>query len=110
MATAERIRETVAKGIYKIHARGCPGGKCKSSSCTPTFQAMVYSLRDEKMIRRHFDTRKEAELWRGETRGGVEQGKVRAPSKITVREAGDALLAGMRDGTLKSRSGRRYKP
>ncbi len=27
---AERIRErTKATGVYKVHARGCPGGKCR---------------------------------------------------------------------------------
>lgn len=106
-----RVREkTKSTGVYKIHARGCPGGKCKTSKCTPSFQAMVYSARDGKKIRKHFPTQKEAELWRGEVRGAVDRGEAKAPTRQTVAEAMGVLLAGMRDGTITTRSGRRYRP
>jgi len=106
---AERVREkTKATGVCKVHARGCRGGR--GCPCTPTFQATVYSAREDKWVRKHFPTQREAELWRGELRGAVDRGEVRAPSKITVNEAAKALLAGMRDGTLKNRSGLRYRP
>ena len=105
---ADRVREkTKAVGIYKVHARGCSGGTCR---CEVAFQAMVYSARDNKTIRKHFPSQKEAEIWRGELRGAVERREVRAPSKVTVTEAADALLEAMRDGTLKNRSGHRYRP
>jgi hypothetical protein len=35
---------------------------------------------------------------------------MRAPSRITVRDAADAWLAGARDGSFRNRSGDRYKP
>ena len=35
---------------------------------------------------------------------------MRAPTPITIRQAGEALLAGMRDGTIRTRSGEHYKP
>lgn len=105
---ATQIREkTKATGVYKIHARGCAGGKCR---CTPNFQAAVYSSRDEKLIRKHFPSQTEADRWRAEMRGAVHSGKVRAPSKITFAQAAAALLEGMKDGTIESRSGRPYKP
>jgi integrase len=49
-------------------------------------------------------------VWRGEQRGAAAAGTLRAPSKRTIKQAGDELLAGMRDGTLLNRSGRPYKP
>jgi integrase len=105
---AERIRErTKATGVYKVHARGCPGGKCR---CDVAYQAAVYHPRDSKYVRKHFPTQKEAELWRGELRNAVDRGTARAPSKITLAEAAKALLEGMKDGTIESRSGRPYKP
>jgi hypothetical protein len=33
-----------------------------------------------------------------------------APSKVTVREAGTALIEGMRSGAVQNRSGDAYKP
>jgi integrase len=107
---AKRLLErTKSAGVYKSHARGCRvngGGRC---SCTPTFQAVVYSPRDRKQITKRFEKHKEAELWRGELRAAVDRGEARAPSRVTVREAASALLAGMRDGTLQNRSGVRYR-
>lgn len=37
-------------------------------------------------------------------------GALRAPAKLTVGQAADDLIAGMRDGTVLDRSGKRYKP
>jgi integrase len=106
---AERVRErTKATGVYKIHARGCRAGK--SCPCAFAFQAMVYSTRDRKTIRKHFPTQREAELWRGELRNAVDRGEARAPSRSTISEAAKVLLAGMRDGTIMNRSGRPYRP
>lgn len=105
---AERMRDkTGAAGVYKIHARGCSGGRC---GCNAAFQANVYSARDGKKIRKHFAKQKEAELWRGELRDAVENRGARAPSRMTVDEAAETLLTGMRDGSLQNRSGHPYKP
>jgi integrase len=40
----------------------------------------------------------------------VADGKVRAAAPTSVKAAGMALVAGMRDGTITNRSGQRYKP
>jgi len=71
---------------------------------------MVYSTRDCKPIRKHFGSQKEAELWRGELRGAVDRGEAQAPGKTTFDQAADELLTGMRDGTIKTRSGEEYAP
>jgi integrase len=41
---------------------------------------------------------------------GLKQGKLRAPTPDTVRQAGEALIAGMKDGSIRDRSGKPYKP
>jgi integrase len=105
---AKQIYEkTKATGVYKQHVRGCAGGKCK---CTATFLATVYSGRERKLIRKVFPTQREAEVWRGELRGAVDRGEAKAPTRQTVTEAMATLLAGVRDGTITTRSGRRYRP
>jgi integrase len=101
------IERTKAQGVYKVHARGCPGGRCR---CAAAFQGAVYSRRERRYIRKHFDTQREAEIWRGELRSAVDRGEAKAPTRQTVAEAMDTLLAGMRDKTITTRSGNEYKP
>jgi len=104
--TSERTRYP---GITKIHARGCEwqSGRCR---CKPRFQAAVYSTREGKKIRKHFDTEGAARTWREDTGGAVRQGRIRAPTSTTVRQAPDALISGMRDESILDRSGKPYKP
>src|SRR5690242_4700152 len=104
--TSERTRYP---GISKIHARGC-AWQSKRCRCKPRYQAWVYSVRDGKKIRKHFDTEGEARTWREDTGGAVRQGRMSAPTATTVREAADVLIAGMRDGLILDRSGKPYKP
>ncbi len=104
---AKQIRETAEPGVLKTHVRGCLGGRCK---CAVRYQAWVYDPREKRVYRKSFDTQKEAKLWRSEQLSALAAGTVRAPSKRTFDQAADALLAGMKDGTIESRSGRRYKP
>lgn len=103
---AQRTEKTRTPGIYRIHARGCTSSTCRCSR----YQAAVYSARDRKLIRRHFDSAREAQLWQSEIRGAVERREVNAIRRRTVQEAADELLAGIRDGTMVNRSGRPYKP
>jgi integrase len=125
-----QLKEKKGVGIALVHARGCTGRSTilaaaevgsdvvseTSRSCQcgkgkrGSFQATVWSNKDAKLIRQHFRTKREAEVWRGEQRGAAAAGTLRAPSKRTIKQAGDELLAGMRDSTLLSRSGRPYKP
>lgn len=104
--TSERTRYP---GISKIHARGCQWqtGRCR---CKPRFQASVYAAREGKKIRKHFDTEGAARTWREDAGGAVRQGRMRAPTTTTVQQAADALIAGMRDGSILDRSGKPYKP
>jgi integrase len=48
--------------------------------------------------------------WRTDTVSKVADGSIRAGSGVTVRVAGEQLVAGMKAGTVRNRSGRPYKP
>jgi integrase len=70
----------------------------------------VWSAREGKRIRKHFDRIGEAKTWREDAAGAIRQGRMRAPTSTTVDQAADALIAGMRDGSILDRSGAPYKP
>lgn len=98
-------------GIYRYHSRDCArverDGKC---SCTPGYQASVYSKRDRRRIRKHFDRMAEAEGWRDDVRGAIKSGRVVGPVKTTVEQALDDLIAGIESDAILNRSNRPYKP
>jgi integrase len=100
----------MATGITKRHSRRCrtrDGGRC---SCEPSYEAAVYSTRDGKKIRKAFPREAEAKSWRADALLALERGALRAPSKTTLREAGDVWLAGAESGEIRNRSGHVYKP
>jgi integrase len=97
-------------GIALRHSRSCAewtGGEC---SCKPAYQAAVWSARDGKLIRKTFPTLSEAKAWRSESQVGIRRGTMRAPSRRTLRQAAEAWLQGAKDGTIRNREGRPYKP
>src|SRR3954447_4768863 len=101
--------EKLAKdpGIYKLHARSCTGPPCK---CPERFQATVFVAREGKVMKKHFDGIRAARDWRRDMGAAAAHGTVQTPTKVTVREAADRLLAGMRDGSTPTRAGERYRP
>lgn len=97
-------------GIEVRHRTTCAtrsGGTC---NCKPGYQASVWSAAEGKRLRKTFPTLAAARNWRAEAQTAVRRGTLRAPVATTVREAGDALVDGMRSGRLRTRSGDRYKP
>jgi integrase len=97
-------------GIEIRHGKRCrsrSGGAC---SCRPTYQASVWSAVEQKRIRKTFPTLAEARAWRSEAQTAIRRGTLRAPSQMTLREAADAWLEGARAGSIRNRSGDRYKP
>jgi integrase len=97
-------------GIEVRHRTTCAtrsGGKC---NCKPAYQASVWSAREGKRLRKTFPTLSAARAWRAEAQTAIRRGTLRAPIATTVREAGEALVEGMRSGRTRTRSGDRYKP
>jgi integrase len=83
------------------------GGRC---NCRPTYQASVWSKQDGRRIKKSFHTHAEARAWRAAAQTEIRRGTMRGPSRLTLREASEAWLEGARDGSIRNRSGDRYKP
>ncbi len=97
-------------GIEVRHKKACTSRDGRRCNCLPAYQASVWSARESKRIRKTFPTLAEARAWRSETQTGVRRGTVRAPANMSVQEATDELVAGMKAGRIRNRSGDRYKP
>ena len=78
----------------------------------PTYQAHVFDKRTGKQIRKTFPTKTAAKLWRQDALVALRRGELTraARGRAHVGPALDELVAGMRDGTVLDRSGRRYRP
>src|ERR1043166_8010614 len=100
-------------GIEPRQARSCnskgwdEAGVC---SCTPTFQAAVFDKRTGRTIRKTFPTLAAAEGWRSDARQSVRKGALTAPTRKTVGEAFDAMLEGMKNGSIRNRNRKTFKP
>src|SRR5439155_23031949 len=69
-----------------------------------------WDARAGEKIRRNFTTEAAARAWRSDTETLVRRGVAGSPSQITIRQASAELLAGMRAGAIRNRSGDAYKP
>jgi integrase len=97
-------------GIEVRHKKACASRDGCRCNCQPTYQASVWSARESKRIRKTFPTLAEARAWRSETQTGVRRGTLRAPANTTVQESADELVASMKSGRIRTRSGDPYKP
>ena len=50
-----------------------------------------------------FPTLAEAKAWRADTQVALRRGTMRAAATVTLREAAEALLAGIRSGAVRNR-------
>lgn len=99
-----------SRGIEVRHRKRCAslaGGRC---DCRPTYRAVVFDRRTRRKIQRSFASEAAARRWREDARVDLRRGELAGGVPITVRAAGDALIAGMRQGSVLNRSGDRYKP
>ena len=98
-------------GITIRHSRECAkqpkGSRCL---CIPTYQAHVWSARENKRIRKTFPTISAAKAWRQDALPELRRGTMRAPTQTTLRQAWETWQAGAKDGTVRTRSGDTYKP
>jgi integrase len=100
----------MAAGIMKRHSTGCRSNDGRGCSCRAGYEAWVYSPKDGRKLRRSFSNFAEARSWRADAKRQIDQGSLRAPSQLTLREAARAWLAGAESGEIRNRSGQPYKP
>jgi integrase len=92
------------------HSRRCAsraGGGC---DCRPSYQAQVFSPRDQRTIRKTFPTLGDARGWRAQAKTALDRGTLRAPTRTTLADAAQEWLAAAGAGVVRTRSGERYKP
>jgi integrase len=97
-------------GIELRHSKLCASRDGGSCNCKPTYQASVWSARDQRRIKKSFTALAAAKAWRAEAQTAIRRGTMRAPSQLTLRDAAKAGLVGAREGSIRNRSGDRYKP
>ena len=100
----------MASGIETRHARTCRnlnGGRC---NCSPTYRASVWNARDGLRLRKTFTTLAGAKAWRQDAQVALRAGPMAIPSPVTVAEVAEGWLEGAKDGSVRDRSGRIYKP
>ena len=110
VSPARRAAERSAEGVQLRHQGACSVRDHGACTCTPAYQAQVWSARDQKPIRRSFTTLKDAKTWRQEAQIALRRGRLRAPSNHTLREAASDWITAARAGVVRTRSGHRYKP
>jgi integrase len=98
-------------GIDIRHRKHCTSPRDDGKCCGASFQAYVYDKRTGKLIRHTEPTITGAKQWRQDALVALRRGEYQQPAAgRTVTAAMTELLAGMRDGTVLDRSGRRYRP
>lgn len=100
----------MAAGIRTRHSRACASRHGKRCNCSPSYEAWVYSKRDDKKIRKTFSLLAEAKAWRSDAGNALNCGRLRAPTATTLKDAAAEFLAGAEQGAIPTRSGGRYKP
>jgi integrase len=100
-------------GIEPRHGRSCPAKGWERCSCSPSYRAEVWSRRENRKIRRTFPTLAAAKSWRSDAIPAVRRNTLRTPTKVTLPEALDELVAGMEAGSIRAsrKAGQsEYKP
>src|SRR4051812_11625812 len=107
-----RSKRTTPTGTRARHSRSCPAHRDRDATCKcrPSWEANVWSGRDQRQLRKTFPTLAAAKAWRADTASALHRGQLRAPTRTTVREAAETWLAGATAGTVRNRNGRTYKP
>src|SRR6476659_8514873 len=97
-------------GIRKRHTTRCRTRRGGACTCQPSYEASVYSPRDDDKIRKTFRTRAEAVSWAADAKRQIDQGVLRTPTTTTLRAAAEVWLRDTEAGLIRSRSGHVYKP
>jgi len=100
----------IGEGVRPRHHRWCPSSSGGPCVCDPRWEAWVYSRRDRAKIRRSFPYYWEARAWRHEQLELARIGRLRSTSQRTLAETASLWLALALEGSIRNRSGRRYKP
>jgi len=102
-------------GLDVRHARNCRNSEGDPCNCVPSVRAWVFDRRTKTKIRKTFAGKgalAAAKRWRHDASSQQNAGKPIGPSKLTLRQAADAWLAGAEADppTVLTRGGSPFKP
>jgi integrase len=84
--------------------------RAATANCSPAYKAEIWVARDDRKIRRSFSTLAAARAWRHDAMAALRKGTLAAGGPTTIRDAAAVLMAGIRSGAIRTRSGDEYKP
>lgn len=96
--------------IEERHAKDCASHGGRRCNCIAHYRGEVRDAAGRKVRSAWSTSRAQAISWEKEAFVAVRHGRLRASTPTTVRQAGVALVAGMRSGAILDRSGKPYKP
>jgi len=82
----------------------------RSRSGQVSYRAEAFDSRAERRVYKTFPTLAAAKAWRQDMQVAIRSGKFTGARTPTLAEAADALIEGMRNGTIRNRKGEPYKP
>ena len=97
-------------GIALRHSRSCKTTSGSDCACKPTYATWVYDAREKRKIKKTFPTLAAAKAWRADAQVALRRGEIKAPTRVTLHEAGDAWLEAAERGEIRNKSGDVYKP
>jgi integrase len=100
----------MARGIRERHARSCrsrKGGRC---SCTPSYEAQLWSPAEGKPIRQTFHDVGEAKTWVRDAKVAIRRGRQLVRTVPTLEQAGEAWIEQAKAGVIRATGGHLYKP
>ena len=96
--------------VEERHANDCATRRGKRCNCVAYYRGEVRDASGRKVRSAWSTSRAQALAWEQEATVAVRRGRLRASTPTTVKQAGAALVAGMRSGAILDRSGKPYKP
>ncbi|HEY7421573.1 MAG TPA: tyrosine-type recombinase/integrase [Gaiellaceae bacterium] len=108
----ERNGRRRTPGLTPHHSRKCASRQGRNCNCQPSWEAWVYSAKEQRKIRAPhlFPTFAAAKSWRVDAMAANQKGTLRPPAKQTLRQAWEAWEEAAVRGEILARGNKRYKP
>jgi len=100
----------MAEGIEVRHARSCASRAGKRCNCSPGYRVAAYDAISKRRVSKTFRTLAEARRWRAESQTRAAKGVRLAGTSQTLLEAAEAFVDGIASGSIRTKTGERYKP
>jgi integrase len=100
----------MAEGIEVRHARSCASRAGKRCNCNPGYRVAAYDAISKRKVSKTLRTLGEARRWRAGAQAQAAKGVRLAGTSQTLHEAAEAFVDGIASGTIRTRTGERYKP